>query len=350
MTPRSVLIASAFLALLTLTGRSEAEDKVHVSAYYYPWYHSDGRHWREGYAGMGGDEAPALGEYSSRDPETLARHLSWSEQYGIDNWICSWWGPDSWEDTTLRLRVLPTLEKNENRTTFAILYEAAGLLGLDPESGIVFDEDRTELFVSHFRHLAECYLTHPSCQQLGGRPVVYLYLSRTFSGDYARAIARARAVVEARGLKLFLVGDEVYWGKPDPARISLFDAITAYNMHGPLPYAGAEDWNRFLEDCSAVYQTYRDAATTTGTAFIPGVMPGFDTRGNHYSIPRSIRPGARPNSTLESFLRIAREHLDPGLRTIAVTSFNEWHEGTALEPSRRGDNGGKLLGEWARGR
>lgn len=85
-------------------------------------------------------------------------------------------------------------------------------------------------------------------------------------------------------------------------------------------------------------------------AFIPGVMPGFDTRGRHYPIPGAIRPGAGPDSTLAAFLGIARGHLDPVLRTVAVTSFNEWHEGSALEPSRRGDNGGGLLRQWAKGR
>lgn len=48
------------------------------------------------------------------------------------------------------------------------------------------------------------------------------------------------------------LGDEVFWGQPDPARIALFDATTSYNMHAPVPYAGTGDWSRFIEDRGGV--------------------------------------------------------------------------------------------------
>lgn len=336
---------AAGLALLALSGALAGEG-IHVSAYYYPWYGDDGRHWREGYHGRGGEGAPVLGEYSSRDAETVRRHLEWSREFGIDAWICSWWGPDSWEDGTLRRHVLPELE-TDGRTRLCLLYEAQGLLGLDPEKGIEFDPAKSEAFVSHFRFLADHYFSHPSYLRIDGLPVVYLYLSRTFSGDYERALMRARAVAQARGHEVYLVGDEVYWGEPDPQRLSLYDAVTAYNMHGPLSYAGAEDWSGFVRDCGEIYAKYRQAAAAVGTGFIPGVLPGFDTGGRHYPVPRQIRPGAGPDSFLEAFLEMAKEQIDPALKRVDVTSFNEWHEGTQLEPSRRGANGGEALRRWA---
>lgn len=332
---------ACLLSLFFSLGAAE-EGGLHLSAYYYPWYGEERRHWREGYFGQDSEAGPALGEYSSRREETLQRHLQWSRDLGIDNWICSWWGPDSWEDETLRNWVLPALAA-EGKTHFCLLYEAAGMLGLDPEKGIEFDAATSERFVSHFRRLCESYFSHPAYFRIEGRPVVFLYLSRAFTGEYARALMRARAVVEARGERLYLVGDEVYWGEPDPQRLALYDAVTAYNMHGPLPEEGREDWEGFLLACGEVYQRYREVAAGVGTRFIPGVIPGFDTRGHHYPIPRAIRPGADPDSFLEAYLRVAQEHLDPELSMLAVTSFNEWHEGTQLEPSRRGENGGGAL-------
>ncbi len=272
----------------------------------------------------------------------MNRHLAWSREFGIDAWICSWWGPDSWEDATLRRHVLPELER-ERSTDFCIFYEAQGLLGLDPEKGIEFDAANSERFISHFRFLADHYFPHPSYQRIEGRPVVYLYLSRAFSGHFERALLRARAAVAAKGHELYLIGDEVYWGDPDPERLAHYDAVTSYNMHGPLPFAGMEDWRGFVEDCGEVYGRYRSAAATAGVGFIPGVLPAFDTSGRHYPIPRAIRPGAGGHSFLEAMLEMARSRLDPALRTIAVTSFNEWHEGTQVEPSEHGDNGGGTL-------
>ena len=339
--------AFALAAAMLLPGAG-AGDALHVSAYYYPWYGQDGRHWDEGYPGRGTAAAPALGEYSSRAEATIRQHLDWSRSYGIDNWICSWWGPGSWEDETLIHHVLPALAEAESGTTFAVLYEAEGLLGLDPERGIEFDEEKTEAFVSHFRHLAEHYFSHPACQRIDGRPVVHLYLARAFSGEWERALARVRAVVEIRGAALYLVGDEVYWGDPDPGRLARYDAVTAYNMHGPPTYAGAKDWSDFLRDCGIVYRRHREAAAAKGVAFLPGVMPGFDSGGRHYTIPRAIRPGAGPDSTLEAFLQLAADTLDPQFPALAVTSFNEWHEGTQLEPSQAGDNGGEALARFKR--
>jgi len=96
-------------------------------------------------------------------------------------------------------------------------------------------------------------------------------------------------------------------------------------------------------DCGEVYRSHRAAAAERGVAFIPGVIPGFDTRGRHYAIPRELFPGAGPDTTLAAFLGMAKECLDPALRSVAVTSFNEWHEGTQIEPAKDGENGGGVL-------
>lgn len=265
-----------------------------------------------------------------------------SNDLGIDTWICSWWGPESWEDTTLRSAVLPVLlpeAGHDPELTFCILYETGGILGLDPERGIEFDEASTATFVEHFRFLASRYFSHPAYRRIGGKPVVYLYLSRTFSGEYAAALAKARAAAAELGFSLFLVGDEVYWGEPDKERISRLDAVTSYNMHGPKKYAELEDYRGFVEDCGEVYRRYRDVAEELGVTFIPGVMPGFDAThtangANYYVIPRTLSPGSS-ETLLGAMEAMAKPLVDPVLRTVALTTFNEWHEGTQVEPSAR---------------
>jgi hypothetical protein len=73
-----------------------------------------------------------------------------------------------------------------------------------------------------------------------------MYLTRTFTGDFVRAVASLRQAMRNRGHDVFLVGDEVFWkvspagaGKPEhplteepqKERVRLFDAITSYNMY-----------------------------------------------------------------------------------------------------------------------
>lgn len=337
---KGIALALAFTAVSL-----GAADEVHLSAYYYPWYDSDGRHWREGYQGEGSDAAPAAGEYSSRDPKVIAEQLRLSRESGIRTWIASWWGQGSWEDHTLLDHVLPVLESQDTSDplTLCLLIETAGLFRMDPDKGIEFDHDAAGTLAGQFRHIADRYFGSNIYRRIDDRPVVYFYLSRTFSGDYVGALARARAVAEAKGFKVYLVGDEVYWGDPDPERIACFDAITSYNMHGPTPYAGSTDWTGFVSDCGEVYAKYREVAAGLKVHFIPGILPGFDTRGRHYTIPRELFPGAGPGSTLAAFVAMARDHLDPALPAIDLTSFNEWHEGTQIEPSRAGGNGAELL-------
>ncbi len=306
---------------------SAAESPVSVGAYYYPWYHTDGRHWDAGFAGKSSGLKPALGEYSSRSRSTIRQHIDWSKELGIDQWICSWWGPHSWEDETLRDHVVTELA-GESAPKFCIFYESGGLLGLDPEEGIDFDNGASERFARHFEYLAKTYFSHPAYLRVDGKPVVYLYLSRAFAGDYAAAILKARAVVKKEGFDLFLVGDEVFWGEPDPKRIQQFEAITSYNMHGPERFAGLEDWTVFVRESESVYSRFKEVAENQGVGFIPGVITGFDASdagGNYYPIPRSIFP---------EFSKMARRYVDRKINSIAITSFNEWHEGTQLEPSK----------------
>lgn len=332
LSPKVLLALSASV----LFGVQAHSEDVSVGAYYYPWYDSDGRHWDSGYDGKLANLKPSLGEYSSRDPKVISQHLNWSNDLGIDHLICSWWGPQSWEDETLLRHVLPVIEDQEEAPQFCLLYETAGILGLDPDVGIDFDlRGNSRKLGEHIHYLARNYFSHPSYLKVDGKPVIYLYLSRTFTGDYAEGLENARTVAESLGFELFFVGDEVYWGAPDKERIVQFDAITSYNMHGPEAFSHLTDWNEFLSETESIYQQYREVARELKVGFIPGVLPGFDSRGasgDHYPIPRSLNQDLPGNSTLKAFLDLAGRQLDPKLKTIAITSFNEWHEGTQLEP------------------
>mgnify|MGYP000014260914 CR=1 FL=1 len=66
--------------------------------------------------------------------------------------------------------------------------------------------------------------------------------------------------------------------------------------------------------------------------FIPGVLPGFDDtnvrpEANHPPIPRSVEG-------FESQLDIAISLFDPQHNMFMITSWNEWHEDTSIEPAQ----------------
>ena len=232
-----------------------------VSVYYYPWYDlPTNTHWQEGFlrARLTPAMLPMLGKYSSRDGRVLQQHLAWSKQYGIDNWICSWWGPGSWEDGTLRQHVLPALA--ESTIKFCVYYEAGGLLGMNECEEIIFGAAAIDTLTTHVEHLAAHYFEHPNYQRIDGRPVLYIYLSSCFTGQFAEALQAARQVARRHGEDLFLVGDEIFWGAPNPERIQQMDAITAYCMHGPTDFEGYPKDSELLTHMSIKYNEYSQVA------------------------------------------------------------------------------------------
>ena len=315
--------------------RSFADDRL-VSVYYYPW-HDTNRHWAEGYLRFNLDPAqpPQLGEYSNRNSNTIDQHLAWSENFGIDNWIFSWWGPGSWEDETIRNHILPRMIGRN--VSFSLFYEAAGLLNLQNDQ-IFFDPAKITLLRSHFDYIASNYFSHPNLQTIDERPVIYIYLTRTFSGEYVAAIDSVRQDMSALGYDVYLVGDEVYWGTPNSSRIAVLDAITPYNMHGPSQYAGYPSQTSFIADVRSIYEQYEVTAQNLGIKFIPGIMPGFNDRAvrldaDHYIIPRNFHQDSSFTSTFSHFAEMAEDFIDTGLNMVTITSFNEWHEDTQIEPT-----------------
>jgi hypothetical protein len=314
---------------------------LRVGAYWYGWYGSNGRHWLDGFVRdrLATPQAPLLGRYDSRDPATLAAQLGWAQRYGIDFLISSWWGPGSYEDVSTRDHLLasPAL----GRTKVAVLYESLALL---PRSGGLIDFDVpgvADKLLADVDYLARTVFPNPGYERIDGRPVIYLYVSRIWRGNYAAAIATLRATIRQRyGYDPYLVGDEVDWdGTPTPDRIRLFDAITAYTMYSGRQTPGWPDDTGFLAGVRDRYARFKAVADSYGVHFIPNALPGFDDRGvrlavDHYVLPHELGPGLTGSYTLFArFLDLDADFLDPARPTLTVTSFNEWHEDTQIEPT-----------------
>ena len=88
----------------------------------------------------------------------------------------------------------------------------------------------------------------------------------------------------------------------------------------------------FLEDVDRVYQKFFSYALSHNLYFIPTVIPGYDDR-NLRGLNRPIL-ARREGKFYEDFWGIAKKYLDPNLKMALITTFNEWHEGTEIEPSK----------------
>jgi glycoprotein endo-alpha-1,2-mannosidase len=303
-------------------------DSILVGTYYYPWYGPGRNHWQDGYA-----QHPSLGEYDSADKKIINQHIDWAAGHGVDFFAVSWWGIGSREDQVFKDDLLNSPMKDEIK--FAILYESTGLLPVTNDGTINLDSpDTLQKLLDDFKYFQDTYFDDPHYLKIGDRPVVFIYLTRIFTGDVGGAFSALRGALRSRGSEVYLIGDEVYWGNAQsllPSHIQAFDAATAYNMHTSTPDIADNFTQKVLNE----FSTWKVTADSLGVAFVPDALPGFDDsnvrpEANHPPIPRSV-------GLFESQLDMALSLLDPQINMFMITSWNEWHEDTSIEPAQEYD-------------
>lgn len=360
----SILLGLFLPMTLLLVKTAERVDgegfPLKVGAHYYSWFPSN---WLGGVVGQHTVPKiqPELGEYNSAEPEVFSQHVAWAKQAGIDFFVFDWWPKRPWIGKRIYSHVVRN--KRMENMEFAVLYESLDLKEAGDttyqgeESNVIFmTEERSLRLRKHWEYLAKHYFARENYLRIEGKAVLYVYASRHLVGPVAKAIRDARAhVLETTGQSLYIVGDEVFFnvlkysnehgllllpeGVPNWDRLSAFDALTSYNPYDSArkEHGGEAGAESFLRDVAGLYEHYRKVATTVGISFIPGVLPGYNDRGvrlleDHYVVPRKLKDGSL-------FFEQSLEHwgapyLDRKNPLIAITSWNEWNEGTQIEPAK----------------
>ena len=194
-------------------------------------------------------------------------------------------------------------------------------LGFDPVRESTPVTFQMELhFDADMLFFAKHYFTNRSYLRIHGRPVVFLYLTRTLTGNVAAMIQGARTVLEAHGYDPFFIGDEVYWrvtpealnperpGAHDDAAGRSYRAVRRRHvLHDVLrrPRAHLRAHRRLHRAIRArrtSWPTRSGCSRSTGPRpgdecpVIPDVGPGFNDRGfrlatNHPAQPRQWSAG-----------------------------------------------------------
>ncbi len=269
---------------------AEAPVRPRVLAFYYPWWgRADGPsgrwyHWNPETARHDAAHTPVLGLYDSRDTAIVRQHIRWAKDAGIDGFIASWWGPASFEDRSLE--VLLAVAEQEHFAVAAMI-----------EHPFTAEELRAD-----FRTLLETRATSPVWLRVAGRPVVFVYtriMARFGPDDFRRAFAATGA---------FTLADT-----QDPVQAAPFDGTFAY---GPV-----QDVDGYIGEEA----TLAAAEHAAGRMFAAAAVPGYDDR----VIRQPGRLLARDDGALYGRMWAAAAGAD----WVTVTSWNEWHEGTEVEPS-----------------
>ena len=116
--------------------------------------------------------------------------------------------------------------------------------------------------------------------------------------------------------------DHTYEEKVDDFVKYFQDCIDGIHMYNPPDYS--EDVSQVLD----IYNIASESAHSRNMTFVATVVPGF----NNTAVQNESRViDRREGSYYDLYLLVAKACSPDG---YAITSFNEWHEGTEIEPSR----------------
>lgn len=284
-----------------------------VLAFYYGWYGTPERsgkwlHWEgvdaERQQIATATHYPTLGAYDSNDPKVIEQHCRWAREAGVDGFIYSWWGIDTYEEKPLP-RLLDAAHQQNLKV--CLYYEQVPQPG-DPRS-----------VLPDWRHILRRFATHPAYLKVAGRPVVFVYgraMEQLSLLQWAWVLESVRAEFPPG---VCAIGDSL---KRSAARV--FDGIHTYN---PVSVLAKKPIRTIQPTVEAHYRDAIQTADELGRIACVTIIPGYDDTKIRTPGIRADRYGGE----------VYRKQWEAALRLnpdwVLVTSFNEWHEGSEIEPS-----------------
>ena len=304
----------------------EPKPNYDVHTFYYPWYgnpQTDNyyEHWNhqqsvkkgksKKYPGgddIGADFYPKLGCYSSNSEDDLNAHMQMllRAQVGV---ICSsWWGKGSYTDKAVP-RLLDAAANHGIKVGFHI----------EPFPGRNAQTTRDAII-----YIIDKYGSHPAFYRYGKdnpRPMFYVYDSYLTPAKQWKAILSPNGDQTIRNSKYDSVVIGLWVKEHEQAFMTegRFDGYYTYFATDGFTYGSTiENWPKLAE-----------WARQNNKLFIPSVGPGY--------VDLRIRPWNNVNTRGRQagayYDREFAAAIAAGTQIVSITSFNEWHEGSQIEPA-----------------
>ncbi|MEV4316645.1 discoidin domain-containing protein [Actinocrispum sp. NPDC049592] len=302
-----LLLASGVPAPPAVAAVQAVSTDVHL--FYYPWYGSPARlgsyrHWDQGGHtppnDIGANFYPTLGAYDSGDPAVVDQHMAWVQRSGAGVIVTSWWGQGSYEDN-----LVPTILASAAKFGIKVAWH------LEP-----YGNRTAESTVADINYINNKYGSSPAFYRdaaHGNRSAFYVFESLRIADWTALDQVRSSSIVLAQ--------------TTDTTKVAHFGGMYTYDG---IAGATAPGWKNASDFCKA-----------NGLVWAPSVAPGYiDDR----AVPGNSTPTVdRANGgTYDREWGNALNPATGGAPTwVSVTSFNEWHEGSMLEPARSSPPGGQ---------
>jgi len=279
-----------------------------VLAFYYAWY--DQKSWQSGKV----PDVP-LTPYASANPDAMARQIDQAMGAGIDAFVLNWWGKGNPTEKNLRA-LLDIAAQKGFRVAVDFDLNSPTMQGVDS-------------YADNLRHLHAVHAAHSAYLRYQGRAVVFFYnVSRlpvtTWKKLRDQADPDRKALWIAEGTNL--------------AYQAVFDGHHLYSITWPNRISPSQTLPQWGE---RVRKYNREHGTSK--VWVATVMPGYDDRkarpGSGFA--RSREEGAYYRQSWQAAIA-SKPHW------VIINSWNEWPEGSYIEPSQAyGQLYLELTREWA---
>lgn len=293
-------------------------DRRLILAHYMPWYEAKpaspawGWHWTmdtfdpdqvvDGRRKIAAKLYPAIGPYDSGDPDVLEYHLLLMKLAGIDGVVIDWYGRrDLWDYARIHARASRLVElAGRLRMKVAVCYEDKTIPNLVRERTIPA-EARVAEAVAEVGWLAEHWFPLAHYVRIADRPVLMSFGQEGLTAaEWGRCLDEARVPV-------------AYFSEHDRRQA----AVGGFDW--PVPDKGLAEVDRFLE------------RSREWPARIPVAFPRFLDIYAEARVHPSF--GSIADDDGATFRRTLERGLAAGAPIVQIATWNDWGEGTAVEPS-----------------
>jgi LysM repeat protein len=262
-------------------------------------------------------DLPAAGPYTSADPATINRQVAEAERACLNGFAAHWFGPGEPNTTRNFDRLLQASARTNLRHAVLLL--------------VNFWPGASEQSIAEaIRHVRDNWAGHPSYLRLGGRPVLFFTdMTRPWNGTRAALAGwqRIRQATDPNHEMIWMAEGLVTTFNP------LFDGLYVYRIdHRDSPQA----WLKQPLYARALRQVEAQANLPLGGLYwADSIAPGYDdTRAANVPLDlRSPAPAfARDRRNGGYYADTFAVTAQTGGDMLLVKSYNEWVEGTAIEP------------------
>jgi hypothetical protein len=305
-------------------------DDITVAAFYYNWY-------APGYNIPSNlPDKPLLGLYLSDDNVVFNKHVDWATGHRIDVFVFPWFYPGTEQHRILEINMKADLFPQIEFSFISTFVDKSA-----PIPPYDFDDPKVKQdFIDNVNYVKEHYATLPNFWKIDGKPVIVSWSTHAYTSKKGNIKDALEQIGSRRDV--FFIGEVVGTGKPEFEWYSSVDGIYTYQpllsfADSVWPHAGGKlgtyKIDEILSEVLRNMEGWRSFINKYGVNFLPTVSPGFDSTYD-YRVNNKPSIISRDQRNFSNFVKIVGERfLYNQEKIIFVCSFNEWFEGTQVEPS-----------------